>query len=146
MMRARLWLGALSLVLLMGPTPGAVGSCGEDHLGEPAELEGYCSQRDQLVCVRRSLRRELTNQETDECRRAAIDRCQTRSWAPECQPTQRQARACLNALQSFDTLATQESELDECSFSALCGIAAPPPRSPAVAPEPAADLDAGLEP
>lgn len=146
MTRARIGMLAMITLLLTGPTPGAVGSCGEEHLGEPAELESYCSQRDQLVCVRRNLRRELTNQETDDCRRAAIERCQSRSWAPECQPTQRQARACLNALQSFDTLSTQESELGECSTGALCAIPAPPPTTPASEPAPASELDAGAEP
>ena len=44
-----------------------------------------------------------------------------RYWAPGCQPTERQARACLNALRSLDNLETKEDELDECDSEALCG-------------------------
>jgi hypothetical protein len=128
-LRSRLLL-ALLLSLVAGPTPGAVGSCGGDPLAKPADLERYCTQRDQLVCVRRSLRKELTAQETNDCRRAAIAQCGDRYWLPECQPSEREARACLNALESLDTLQTPESELSECSISALCKLSTPPP-SPA---------------
>jgi hypothetical protein len=110
----------LLFTLLCGPTPGAVGSCGSDELAREADLESYCAQREQLVCVRQSLRREITIVERDECRRQAIMDCHNRSWAPRCQPTERQTQACLNALSSTDTLNTPEDELEECQTKALC--------------------------
>jgi hypothetical protein len=104
----------------MAPTPGSVGACGGDSLDEPTDLRSYCEEREQLVCVRRFLRKEITERERDACRWDAIDACALRRFTPECQPTQRQAQTCLNALSSFDTLQTRESELPECNTRALC--------------------------
>ena len=115
----------LAIVLALGgPTPGAVGGCGGDELDREADLESYCSQREQLVCVRRALRREITSGERDDCRRQAIVACRNRSWAPQCSPTERQTRACLNALSSTETLQTPEDELEECQTRALCNAPA----------------------
>lgn len=141
LLRAGCALGLLTL--LGGPTPGAVGACGGDELDEPADLQAYCTERDQLVCVRRSLRGELSHAERDDCRRLAIAQCQDRFWLPECEPTRREARACLNALRSFDTLETREDEIEECSPSELCGIHVPDAGLPRDAA--AADPDGGLE-
>jgi hypothetical protein len=116
----RLVACALLFALLCGPTPGAVGPCGGDELDREADLDSYCAEREQLVCVRQALRREITIAERDECRRQAIEDCRNRSWAPRCQPTERQTRACLNALRSTDTLDTPEDELEECQNKALC--------------------------
>jgi hypothetical protein len=112
--------GALLFVVLAGPTPGAVGSCGGDELDREADLDSYCAEREQLVCVRQALRREITSGQRDDCRRAAIAACRNRSWAPRCQPTERQTQACLNALRSLDTLNTPDDELEECQTDALC--------------------------
>ena len=111
---------ALLFGLLTGPTSGAVGSCGSDELDREADLESYCAMREELVCVRRQLRREITIGEQDDCRRQARVDCQNRAWAPSCQPTERQTRACINALSSLDTLDTPEDELEECQREALC--------------------------
>ena len=113
---------ALIFGLLGGPTPGAVGSCGGDELEEPADLASYCSEREQLVCVRRELRHEISIAERDDCRRAAIEACTRRFWPSDCRPSERQTRACLNALRSTDTLQMQESELEECHTEALCTV------------------------
>jgi hypothetical protein len=115
-------LASLLLVLLLGgPTPGAVGSCsGEGKLDAFADLQSFCKEREQLECVRRALRKELTTQQRDDCRRAAIMDCEQRSWAPGCHPTERQADACLNALRSLDTLSTKEKDIAECNQQALC--------------------------
>jgi hypothetical protein len=113
--------------LSVAPAPGAVGSCEGDASGEPADFRDYCEQREQLVCVRRFLRREITERERDLCRWEAIDTCQRRAFPPDCQPTRREAQTCLNALSSLDTLHTQESELRDCSLQALCDL----PRSAA---------------
>jgi hypothetical protein len=118
------------LALLGGPTPGAVGACGSDELDEPADLQEYCTERDQLVCVRRSLRGEISHAERDDCRRLAVAQCQDRFWVSGCEPTRREARACLNALSSFDTLDTREDEIEECSLSELCGIYVPDAGTP----------------
>ena len=44
-----------------------------------------------------------------------------RAWSPAAEPSERVARACLNALRSLDTLSTPEDELEECDDEALCG-------------------------
>jgi hypothetical protein len=109
--------------LLLGlgaPTPGAVGSCGGDDLSETADLQSYCIAREDLVCVRRGERGELSAVGVDKCRRDALEVCPRRWWSPECRPTEREARACLNALRSLDTLSTPEGEIEECQVSALC--------------------------
>jgi hypothetical protein len=112
------WL--LIALLIAAPTPGAVGSCGSDELSGPAELVAYCTEREELICVRRHERREISVVERDECRREEIARCSNRYWAPGCAPTKREANACLNALRSLDTLDTPESEIEECQSEALC--------------------------
>ena len=93
-----------------------------DDLDGFADIQRYCSQREQLVCVRRNLRKEITNGQRDDCRRAALKQCASRSWAPECHPTEREARACINALSDLDTLKTPEDEIHECSTKALCTL------------------------
>jgi hypothetical protein len=115
-------LAGCALVLLLGgPAPGADGACsGGPNLDRAADLETYCKQRDQLVCVRRGLRKELTLGQTNDCRRTAIQQCELRSWSPGCMPTERQTRACLNALRSLDTLQTHEDQIAECNRKVLC--------------------------
>lgn len=115
--------------VLMAPTPGSVGACGGDDLSGAADFQSYCEQRGQLTCVRRYLRRELTERERDTCRWDAVDACARRSFPSDCHPTERQAQACLNALASFDTLQEKESDIAECRASALCE--APPPSAAA---------------
>lgn len=107
-------------LLISAPTPGAVGSCGSDELSGQADLVAYCTEREELICVRRHERREISLIEQDKCRREQIARCSHRYWAPGCAPTKREANACLNALRSLDTLSTPESELEECQSEALC--------------------------
>ncbi|MGD8859655.1 MAG: hypothetical protein PVI30_06575 [Myxococcales bacterium] len=123
-----LW-AALLFLFLGGPTPGAVGSCDADPDGF-ADLQAYCQQREELVCVRRSLRKEITIGEREECRRRAIALCAQRTWAPDCRPTERQARACINALFARDTLYTPEDELEECNTEALCNVRLTPQAEP----------------
>lgn len=110
----------LLAAVLGGPTPGAVGSCGGDDLADTADLASYCVDREDLVCVRRGARGELSIQGIDECRHTAREVCARRWWSPECRPSEREARACLNALRSSDTLATPEDQIDECQVSTLC--------------------------
>jgi len=108
--------------LLGGPTPGAVGSCGGDDLDRFADLDTYCVEREDLVCVRRWNRGEISETEMNECRYDARDLCERRTWSADCRPTERQARACLNALAARDTLETPEDEIDECRVEALCTV------------------------
>jgi hypothetical protein len=116
--------GLLSIVVLgllaSAATPGSVGSCGSDSLDLPAEFLDYCQQREQLECTRRFLRKEITAVSRDECRWAAIDACNASSFPSDCRPTRRETGACLNALASFDTLATKEQNIVECKQAALC--------------------------
>jgi len=106
--------------LLVAPTPGAVGSCGDGELNEPVEFLYYCRNREELACVRKFLRKEISERERDECRWEAVDACERREFPSSCHPTKRAAEACLNALRSFDTLETEEQDLGECNTDALC--------------------------
>lgn len=110
------WL-LLCVPWLLGPTQGAVGgcSCRDDPLAEPAEPQTYCSERDQLVCVRNFERGLISELDRDDCRREAIARCAQRSFPAGCHPTVRQTRACLNALHSRTTLDRVIDDLPECS-------------------------------
>jgi hypothetical protein len=118
--KRELVLLGLGWCLLSATTPGAVGSCGTDELGRPAEFSSYCQMREELACTRRFLRKEITAETRDSCRWNAIDECARRAFPPDCQPTRRVTEACLRALASFDTLSTPESELRECQEKALC--------------------------
>jgi len=142
-------------VLLLGPTPGAIGSCNQDAEDNPVlnttnQLIEYCQQKEQLICYRRELRGELDKDESTECRHQAIRLCETRFWSPDCRPTKRRAEACLRALSSKDTLDTEESEIEECRTSELCTdvrIKGPEPSdldAKIKGPEPS-DLDAKIE-
>jgi len=114
------WVVAASWFLLSGTTPGAVGSCGDDEAALPANFPSYCQQHDELICTRRFLRKEITAEARDTCRWDAVDACARRKFPSGCDPTQREADACLRALASFDTLHTPDSELEECQRKALC--------------------------
>jgi hypothetical protein len=118
--KGRTILVILGYLAIAAPTPGAVGSCGRDDLAEPAEFSSYCQEREQLICTRKYLRKEITAEARDICRWDAIDACERRAFPRDCRPTRRETEACLRALSSFDTLETKESELSECSRSALC--------------------------
>lgn len=118
-LRALLLIG-LGWMAIAAPTPGAVGSCGRDDLAEAADFPSYCQEREQLICTRKYLRKEITAEARDICRWDAIDACDRRTFPGDCAPTRRETEACLRALSSFDTLETEEAELAECSRSALC--------------------------
>jgi hypothetical protein len=106
--------------LIVAPTPGSVGSCGTDVLDEPTDFMSYCQKREELICTRRYLRKEITAETRDACRWDGVDACARRAFPPDCKPTRRQSEACLNALASFDTLNTPEADLPECKQKALC--------------------------
>jgi hypothetical protein len=115
-----LLLMLLGWLMLCAPTPGSVGSCGTDPLDDSADFSSYCQQREQLVCVRRNLRKEITDAATEECRWDAIDTCARSSFPSDCRPSRRETDACLNALASFDTLHTKEADIPECKPERLC--------------------------
>lgn|GEM_PF-3407627 len=120
MKRRAILLIGLGWMAIAAPTPGAVGSCGNDELSEAAKFSDYCEQREQLLCTRKFLRKEITAEARDLCRWDAIDACDRRSFPGDCRPSRRETEACLRALSSLDTLDTPESEIAECSRSALC--------------------------
>lgn len=122
----RRMLVAIGLLLLLGgPTPGAVGNCGEES-APLVDLIDYCVDRELLSCRRRQLRGELTVDTYEDCANKAVrEICPSRFWAPGCRPTTRQANACIEALRSYDTLHIEERDLPECKVSALCTAAVP---------------------
>jgi len=115
-------LAMLGLALLTGPSEGAVGSCSDktDPLAGPADAAAYCDEREQLLCLRRYERGELNFPEREDCRRKAVAVCQTREFFPGCAPTERQVRACLDALHSRSTLDRNVGEIKECN--SLCEL------------------------
>ncbi len=118
----RLSLLAFVWCFAVAPTPGAVGSCDDGDLSEPVNFTYYCRNREELACVRRLLRKEITEAESKECRWDAVDACRRRDFPSDCHPTKRAAEACLNALRSLDTLETKEADLEECNTDALCRV------------------------
>jgi hypothetical protein len=106
--------------LLTATTPGAIGSCGADDLAKSADFAPYCQEREELVCTRRFLRKEITAETRDSCRWDAVDACERRAFPPDCRPTRRETEACLRALSSFDTLDTPDDQLKECAQKELC--------------------------
>lgn len=125
-MTRRLVIACGLFMLLGGPTPGAVGSCG-DTSAPFADLRQYCNDREALSCERRRLRGEFeqaTNPSGvfNDCLEQAVFTCQSRFWAPGCRPTTRQVNACIAALQSYDTLDVEEEDLPECKIEALCTV------------------------
>lgn len=116
------WLlfALLGWSLIVAPTPGSVGSCGTDELAEPTDFKSYCQKREELICTRRYLRKEITAETRDACRWDGVDACARRAFPSDCRPTRRQSEACLNALASFDTLETPEDNISECKQKALC--------------------------
>jgi hypothetical protein len=131
----KLALSALVALLIIAPSPGAVGSCNGDDLDEPADLVTYCTERETLVCVRELMRGERDGYSTNQCRVDGAERCARRFWGPSCRPTKREANACLNALRAKATLETQEEDIPECDKDALC-TARPPTTG---------QLDSGVE-
>jgi hypothetical protein len=131
----RAGLGPIVFMALLASaaTPGSVGSCGRDALNESADFDTYCQQRAELECTRRFLRKEITAVTRDDCRWKGIDRCSVSSFPADCRPTLRVTQACLNALASFDTLATKEPDIAECKPNLLCTAS------------PVAASDAGVE-
>lgn len=113
------WL-VLGWFFLCAPTPGAVGSCGKDELAGPADFMSYCQQREELICTRRFLRKEITAQTRDACRWDGVDACARRSFPSDCRPTKRETQACLTALASLDDLNTPDDQIPECNEKALC--------------------------
>lgn len=112
----RVLFAGLILFLLTGPSQGAVGSCsdGSDPLGGPADVQAYCDEREQLVCMRRYERGELNFAEREACRRAAVTVCQNRTFLPGCVPSEREAQACLAALHSRSTLDQTVNQIRVC--------------------------------
>ena len=125
--RALMLLGVS--LLIAAPTPGAVGSCGGDELSGEADVIPYCQEREQLICERRRRRGTLDDDGAQLCRHEVIELCAKRFWPNDCRPTQRVARACLNALRSLDTLDMKESDIEECKAKSLCSIQASGPAS-----------------
>lgn len=122
----RVLVGLGLMLVLGGPTPGAVGSCGEES-APFADLRSYCETRELLSCERRRLRGEFNTEPVpqgafDACLLAATLDCRNRFWAPGCRPTTRQVNACIAALQSYDTLDVEEADLPECKVEALCTV------------------------
>lgn len=115
-----LMLIVLGWIAIAAPTPGAVGSCGRDEMSEPANFMDYCERREELICTRRFLRKEITAEARDVCRWDAKDACERRSFPGDCRPTRRETDACLRALASFDTLDTPEADIEECQRDVLC--------------------------
>ena len=132
--------GALLLLGLGGPSPGAVGSCG----GELSTVDAvqFCANRRVAECNRGRARGDAQaapptpcaddpatpENEADPticnwryCLEQVPSRCSMASWAG-CNPppSQAVAEACLLALTSFDRLAQPTAEIAECNIEIIC--------------------------
>lgn len=112
--------------LLIGPTPGATGACGNDPLEGPADVVAYCMEKEELGCERQRLRGDLDAEMAADCRRSVRQLCARRFWPADCRPTKRVAQACLNALHALETLDTPDEELEECRATRFCSIRSTP--------------------
>lgn len=109
-------------LLLVGPTPGSTGACGNDPLAGPADVVAYCMEKEELGCERQRRRGDIDAEEAHECRRAVRLLCARRFWPEDCRPTRRVAQACLNALHAVETLHTDEDDIEECQATRFCSI------------------------
>ncbi len=113
-------MGVLLVLLLGGPTPGAVGSCSDND--EVIGAVEWCVEKEGWICERRGAQGTYDDDEVDACLRGVEPSCQGRTWPPDCVPlTRRVAQACIDALGSIDRLGTAEGDLEECKLETLCG-------------------------
>jgi hypothetical protein len=136
----RAFVGALLLLALGGPSPGAVGSCGgEISTADPVQ---FCANRRVAECSRALARGDAlppaptpcvddpaTAYNESEppvcnwvfCVQQVPNRCSMASWAG-CNPPPTQAIAddCLAALTSVERLPQPTAEIAECNLDVIC--------------------------
>jgi len=120
--RSAVWLSLLAL-LLVGPAPGEVGSCGGDPL--VVEAEDFCRDQEAWECRRAEARGELDDGQLAACFEAIPNACVGAGWPPSCvpRPTNLQTDACIDALSLEENVRVPIEEL------AACMDVCPPPRS-----------------
>ncbi len=108
-----MWLVALAL-LLLGPTPGDVGGCGEDAI--QADPEDFCRQQEAWLCRRAEARGELQGEALEACFRAIPNACEGAGWPPSCvpRPTTLQTDACIDELSLTENIRLAVEELPAC--------------------------------
>lgn len=112
-------LGLLTLgALIVGPTPGQTGGCG--NADQPAPFVSSCSEWRAWDCVRARSRGDLTD---DEALQMCVDEedqaCrEIADWPLDCQPfpTVRDVNNCIEQLQRADMVDVPFEEIPECDF------------------------------
>ena len=115
-LRLLLVCGLASLIL--APTPGATGGCG--NADEPAEFASSCTEWRSWDCVRARNRGELRD---DYALQVCVDEQDQRcadigDWPLTCEPvpTNRNVANCVEQLQRADMVDVPFEEIPECDF------------------------------
>lgn len=121
----RVLLGIVLVLFLGGPTPGAVGDCGDDE-GAFVTAPDWCFEKGDLLCDRRWAMSTEPEAVRDAalrmCKESLNTSCPGATWDSGCTPPTRMlANACLNALADSSRLSQPESEIAECDVTLLCG-------------------------
>lgn len=112
---SRVVAGIALFLVLGGPAPGSVGSCGEEDMGVSAEE--WCRTKNAWICERRWARNELTDEQKAQCRAEIPALCSGATWPADCMPpTRRATEACEGALSDRDRLDEDPSSMPECQF------------------------------
>lgn len=111
--RSGAWLFLLAL-LLVGPAPGEVGSCGGDPL--VADADDFCRDQEAWQCRRAEARGELEGDALTACFESIPNFCEGAGWPPSCvpRPTNLQTDACLDALALEENVRVPLEELAAC--------------------------------
>lgn len=117
----RVLLGIVLVLLLGGPTPGAVGDCSDDE-GAFVPASDWCFEKEAWLCERRRAQGTYTDAERDNCLELLNTSCPGRTWPDGCTPpTEQTTRACIAALMSVDRLGEAEADIVECKSEIICG-------------------------
>ena len=108
------WAFVALAFVLVAPTPGEVGGCGDDAFF--AEAETFCRDQEAWECRRREARGEIEGAEVDTCFGVIPDLCASAGWPATClpRPTTLQTDACIDALALRENVDVPILELAAC--------------------------------
>jgi hypothetical protein len=109
----------LLVVLLVGPAPGEVGSCGQAE--EQLDAQQFCLDKAAYLCARIDARGDFPTDiypDLEACRQTALESCSSASWRPDCRPfpTKPEGQACIDELSRASNLRLPVSEIPECQL------------------------------
>lgn len=118
----RIAVGALLVLALGGPSPGHIGSC--DGSAELAGAADFCERYRTYYCARELMGGRLPASEYQACIQRTgpnsgdpFTYCSRFAFTPGCEPSQRTADACIDALARTD-VSVRSDDIQQCDF---CG-------------------------